>query len=528
MPCRYTKKMSFRRAKKIAKKEYPKLGEKRVKKVAGKIYHGTKGLAQMFIIFIMLAGILAVIVVSGQHINFANLIASLIQPAEMVGGCQFIRPQLGRIECEPISHVPARNTYSNVKPIRVFMCGDNENSPQCEYYFKYTKPSWYSPLACMVHYYTSTGDSNDVWLQRDDETRVVSLPVGATLTVDEMCIGGDWIYVYEDSIRYGLNVYDSGGKFRYNTNSCGLDSLSWQEKNDICTSGDFCQSVKKSDILAFDDWVNYLSDWTPVSVDVSRKIVTYNGKTSYCLVNQIYSINQFQTESSCYSYPDKVVANVDCCPDMETANSICGDDFKWHPIVVGECDASRPCPSGYDCIDNQCVRQRECMSSFECTGQGWFTPDYAASTPTVFKWACQDGQCVVIERKAVECVPPNVGCPANMVCDPNTFKCIEQRPDIILECGDGKCQSPYETYENCPADCEKPFGLGHWIALFLIAAFVSALIIGICFFLPIPFIKILYSNLWFLLIGWLILTIVLMLFFSVPLQIFAGQLVRFL
>jgi len=255
------------------------------------------------------------------------------------------------------------------------------------------------------------------------------------------------VVVRSKFIPYGLVVYDSGDKQIYNIKSCNLGDLSWVYEKDICKNG--CEKNKESDRLGFDQWVTYLSGWVYAPEDV--KVVDYQGRKVYCHIDGLYELFEFETEEGkCYKYPKSYITHVDCCPGLETSNSICGDDFSWHPIVVGECDDDNDCSSGYRCVDNECIREKECDSDFGCYGSG----KELCQDLKLTKYGCVSGECIKVKDKDVDCCPPYDGCDSGYVCDPNEgYKCVKQEgPDIV--CGDGICTKPYEDMNICPEDCD--------------------------------------------------------------------------
>lgn len=426
---------------------------------------------------------------------------------EVVDGCQFIEPDFARIECEPLSSTPIQNEYQMSSRgdwgwagyTTFDKCGDDENSNRCSWYFSANGNPSLTSLGyrfCSVAWDESTC-GNWIWLVPNPTEYVgqgeyqlsTNQPIGKIIQVWTDCgilgIGcnrDNTPKLLNKYIPYGLNVYDSGQKIRYNVQSCDLGDLSWTERNDVCTKSDgaACAKIKDSDRLGFDDWVNYLSSWTYAPIDLSNKVVTYNGQQAYCQINKVYSIGEFETASNCYSFPKTLLGSVDCCPGMETANSRCDENFQWQPIVIGECQSNSDCVSKYGddyyCnIDtHQCVRTPDCISDLQCPGQGIWTPDYSSSTPRAMRFTCQSGSCVS-DFKDVDCIPPNTGCEEGYVCDPNKgFICVRQEgPDIV--CGDGICSTPFEDVANCPADCELPEELMELIPYVVLGALSSLL-----------------------------------------------------
>lgn len=412
----------------------------------------------------ILIGIVVVVLIIAAIAVSVIIVPELAITEEKVDGCTFLRPEFGRIECEPISAKPVENVVDMDlgKGSFTLKCGDDENTPgPCKYYIRCVSGACWTKVSSSTStkHYGPFGDSGE--LSKDYRTEVMSVNLGQTITFEDIQpLLNSKIKVWEASIRYGLNVYDSGGKWRYNIESCDLGDLSWVEKSRVCirTDGKACKEIKKTDRLPFDTWVNYLSDWTPVPLDISRKIVIWQGSQAYCQVNQIYNLGEFETEAGCYKYPNSIIASVDCCPGMETANSRCSDNFKWEPIETWECQTNADCDEGYKCQNNKCILIIECVSSLECPGIGQDICTQVGNEYIVTKYGCINNKCIVGADVKVDCCPPFSGCDEGYVCDPSKgYKCIKQTgPDIV--CGDGVCSKPFENVVNCPEDCEvEPF-----------------------------------------------------------------------
>jgi len=534
---------------------------------------GIKGLSSLLWIVVALAVIL---LAGSQLIGIANLANIFRIPASIstYEGCGLIKPTFGRMACEPLQEPFTAYRIDYDKYMLTVKCGDLENSPACELWVRIPSMEWGAgkiklakdcplykgilPDQCTVwlKYRINDGewrskqliwgpnDPNlDTWFKILDKTEY---PLGTKVDI-EFWYGLVGTYglgrakgdIKETYTPYGLNVYEDGGKWRYNTQSCYIGDVHWEDRNKVCLSGD-CPytlektgqgyNVRETQTLGFNDWVNYLSGWTsaPIDPNIGYKIVNYNGQDAYCQVNAVYSLKRFETlDGSCWYYPANLIAYVDCCPGMTSANSVCGDDFKWHPLAVGECSSDQDCISKYGsdyyCQDGQCVRKQECFSALQCYGMGDWYVDYSKSEPTICRQDCIDGQCRIVECKQTECVPPNIGCPANMVCDPVTYKCVlQQGPQIV--CGDGVCSQPYETWENCPQDCKQPPGMLDSLIKFLwywLIAFILTLVgLVILAFIPVPFISAwvrrLVKNWRMLLLIAAGIALVLVVFFTVP------------
>lgn len=396
-------------------------------------------------------------------------------------GCTLVKPQFGRIECEPVSSVQTKNAeafltygedYGN-RPFYRVECGDNENSPSCDYYVRCdcnpSDPSCY-------FYYQASDNSNcrigtDNWCKQGvtggQESRFLSnKQLGTTIQIGS-CKGTiGTLYAGEVGtyfVPYGLKVYEYGGAFRYNTQSCSLSDWGFNDRTNVmvnCGGVPGCSKEYQGDYIEFDDWVNYLASWDYVVEGLdSRYIENYNGQQAYCIAGKIYSLKEMDTVGGCYAVQSSVIANEECCPGMQAGNQYCGDDFEWHTQSSGE---------------------KECYTDLQCyvsTSTGTeYIPDYSTQDLDIVKWECVSNKCVITDRKYVQCVPPNVGCPAGQVCNPNKGYICENQIGPGIACGDGVCSSPYEDIINCPQDCTNP---NEWDLEFLWIVVLAVLGAGI-------------------------------------------------
>jgi len=411
---------------------------------------------------------------------------------QTVDGCDFIMPFFGRIECEPVSHVQ-QETYDVMYKregvgwagwTAFGKCGDNENSPKCD--FKFTVNSKFTGVAKYRFCTSATESACASWY---DLTGIQDFYSGQEYNVINDAVSGVIVQVWLECglfgadcptggriatkyIPYGLNVYDSGMKVRYNTLSCDLGDLSWEDRYNVCTASDFgvtsegrqvCDRIRESDRLVFDEWVNYLTSWVYVPMDMQNKIVTYSGQQAYCQINQVYSIGSFDTDGGCYKYPANLLGYVDCCPGMTTAGSLCGDDFQWHPIEIGECSSNTDCTSSYgsdyycDMATHTCLRNVDCFSDLTCPYAGQsFCAKGTDGLYYVDTFGCVDGSCDKKTHERVDCCPPYEGCADGKICNPNNGYICEAQEGPDLVCGDDVCTAPYEDVTNCPDDCDIP------------------------------------------------------------------------
>ena len=410
------------------------------------------------------------------------LMLIIISPVSALCQTQLAVPLMGRIECEPIS---SQTQLSHPIPINglTVTCGDNENTPNCDGGLavkcsgnrlrmqvgddigttKWLYTDLISDLYTQILSFFGRGEK--IFLQCGYYSLLFGDVFGQTT--------GDAKTIYTP---YGLNIYEDGGKFLYNTQSCDITDLSLANRMNICkTVGPtgYCQQPNYyGTTLPFNTWVNYVSKWVAGISELSLQ--TYNGQKVYCQGDgNIYSLGTIELTSGCYDFPLEVIAQVDCCPNQMTSNAYCGSDFTWHPITISECSAEITCPQGYSCINNKCITQNQpCISDLDCYGNGLSTCDYTnPNYDTLVKFKCINNFCQLVNEQSVDCCPPNYGCKSGYFCDPITNTCkVQVGPDLI--CGDKVCTPPYEDYLSCPSDCIPPMLTASQTA-FLIALFIG-------------------------------------------------------
>ena len=461
------------------------------------------------IIGIVILGIVLMVALGGSLFK-----GSLLPGAETVTingkTCDFLRPQFGRIECQPlqfsekeVKKLDFHNYLGDTDVVITF--GDVENAPEGYFTVKCINSKYFD-------YQTDAAFAEGKCPINSDKkcTAIVSANLKTRFNDNKFKPGeklriiGCHSYIswksgtlYSNYIPYGLVVYDSGMKKLYNTKNCDLKSLSSATERSLCTKSDgsACEKTVSTNTLNYDDFVNYLSDWTPVPLDVSRKVVDYNGKKVYCQVDTLYDLGYFETQSGCHYYPKDVIGTVDCCPGMQSANGICGDDFKWH---------------------KQEDVQIECKSDLECMGQGQYVPDYSKDGTYISKWKCVNNKCKIVSTKEVKCIPPDIGCPAGQVCNPNKgYVCEYQQGNIPIKCGDGVCSQPYESQYSCPQDCHGSSKVIMFFKRFFFAFLTSLGIVVLAALVPFtrPF---MLGNIKRTIIIVIALTIIFALFFTAP------------
>lgn len=418
-------------------------------------------------------GVMAILVVATFSIlSLAGFSWDFSASIQTDGGCTLVRPEFGRVECEPVSN--SKTTLGQISfaaadygenPYYRVECGDNENSPACdfagicntnvaggaEFFFQTSDPDYNCAIGGSTWCHPVIQGNTLTTLTEDS-------PIGTTFQVGACRKLGIAYYpgsVSTKFVPYGLNVYEFGGAFRYNTQSCSLSDWGFADRGNVivdCGNLPGCTNEYSGDFLAYDDWVNYLAGWSYVVEGLdSRYVADYNGQDAYCIAGTIYSLKDVDTlNGACYSVQSSVIGNEDCCPGMVVGNQVCGNDFQYH---------------------NQGSGEIECYTDLNCfvpiaTGTE-YVPDYGTSDLDVVKWQCISNKCEVVDRKAVQCVPPNVGCPDGQVCNPNKGFICENQIGPGIECGDGICSPPYESAVTCPQDCSNPT-LWTWDFLWII------------------------------------------------------------
>ncbi|MHA1852933.1 MAG: hypothetical protein ACTSUF_05405 [Candidatus Heimdallarchaeaceae archaeon] len=342
---------------------------------------------------------------------------------------KFLVPVLGRIECEPYPPNTMKNNDHYVNTWTEVICGDAENTRECEIWVK-SKWSYWEIAPWAVY---SVNGKSKIFVKLDTSDvfkKLTTVPVGSKVYVSlsnsgiyETIITRDFV-VRERYQPWGLIVHDAGGKEVYSTQTCDLSALPGIYRDEILRD-EYRQR------LDYGDWVNYVAHWAQGPADLN--LYQKDGSYVYCqLGGSIYEVEVLDVVDGCYFYPGSFIGKEDCCPGQKTASAYCGDDFKWH---------SKGEPS--------------CFTVLECPGMGDWIPDYKTPEYDVVRYDCQEGNCIIVERKVTECTPPDIGCPEGYLCDARQgYKCVPQiGPNIT--CGDGVCSIPYEDAQNCPEDCKE-------------------------------------------------------------------------
>ena len=455
-----------------------------------------KGIAPIFAILL----VLAIVFTIGTGYQ---PVADFFGGDDTIDGCLTAEPTYGRMECEPIAGTLKSETSISANDMRgwntlnIITCGDTENSPSCgEFYVTCNSNKFIFQASEVPSCQIGGADWCEVDVNNGAPTTITSsMTLGEKIKMGgcfnrpaysgALCIGCSWESgkAYESFIPYGLNKYDSNGlKTQLSATSCDID-----KEDDVithCGGDDDCQKAFSGTTrLDWNAWVNYVDGYDEL-LDIDERLVTYLGSPAYCTSvsggAELYSFTEVTTQGgTCYILPDNKIKSVDCCPGSETANAICEDDFQWHAKIITP-DPLEPCPDGYTRVGDDCVRDAECLVSFDCTGYGQYVRDYSEPIPTVVKYGCVSGECVLQDKKAVECTPPNYGCASGYVCDPATFKC-ELQEGLEIICGDGICMKPYEDSFYCPQDCgeESERTLGMYFSIIARAVILALIITSI-------------------------------------------------
>lgn len=257
----------------------------------------------------------------------------------------------------------------------------------------------------------------------------------------------------------------------------------------------------------------------------------YNGQQVICekkgdTTAALYRIEEIQTKAAgCYSYPGTKIKDVQCCPNDQFNNQVCGTDFIYHTTGGG--------------IDTGCCIGGLC-TSFNCPGEGGFDYDSCTDPPcTVYSYNCDKstGACVKSASKTINCYDDG-DCPPDLFCDRGTNTCVDKIVPVtctqaghecctpgmfasnvgLKECPEGQTCSNGECLKNdeeCNIWCQimASFTL---IIMGLIVGFIITLALG--FFVIKP---IFGSPVMFLLV-WLAISAALIMVFSIPLGMVAG------
>ena len=273
-------------------------------------------------------------------------------------------------------------------------------------------------------------------------------------------------WTYDD---YALFVYESGAKGRMSTGNCRVGLANQASQDGTLSAKDRTSNTIEAgtsyleggtnpqeatgttglgnplpsstwDTLYWDDWVNYIAHWAQGPAQIGSgydQTPTYQGRKVFCGITYngaaLYEVEEIDTSGGCMLYPGSFIISKPCCPGMQTANQYCGDDFQWH-------EGCNPC-----------------FSDMECFGGGNWRCEIPLTNKKAVQYKCISGCCQQINQKNVDCCPPDIGCSDGYVCDPQTFKCIPEDPNVV--CGDGICSQPERIakpgdFYYCPEDCQ--------------------------------------------------------------------------
>lgn len=481
-----------------------------------------KGIANILMFVLLAAAAIGIVAVSGE-----NLIgrASMFFPIGSVdvGECQakegdMVIPLVGYYNCEKIG--TGRRFIHEVMWGTV-TCGDDEYTEQCV--FKFSNPAsatWFVfDVPTRLRYcidYMSTPSTNCKTVEvdpgsTDADLKEVTIQTGQSIYFEYQVkpLFQDWVRTEDTDVRieveeiwdkFGLVYYSpqTGRTYPpYNSRGCYVTS-----DMRLCVSDDGgkCQEGiwdGTGAIAPFESVNVFTGDF--VDSPFSYSIVKYQGSDAYCAgTGKIYSFNTLETsDGRCYKYPASEIHDFGtCCPDQTGfGGKYCNDDFKWITPDAGTCV--------------------ECITDFQCEGQGSWITDFSDSTrKTMFRESCIDG-CCEAETKKSECAS-NYACPTDQVCviEPNTGEgeCMTQEATVDLP-------ERMVTGEESGDFRSDPLGA---ILNFLVVWLVGSVVAGVLLFtgaliLPVPFLKtVVFRNFPYLMVASLGLGALLAFVFAVP------------
>lgn len=468
---------------------------------------------------------------------------------ETVNSCPFVQPFFGRTECQiikdPSTVIVNKNQWDNIRndlfgaEWRLFdICGDKENSPECQPTFlAHLVPgsSTDSGLYNLKYRICTDFDENkcNPWIDAPgsgtaqgitpnlpysfpiqlQKNQIIQVSVSSRFGVNPSSVNFDYISKFK---AYGLVVYDNGAKSLYNVTSCNVQAIQTKDYGNICvsslstgflgTGGDVCaKTLKQSTVLDYNDFVNYVSTYVYAPTDINNKVITYKGQQVYLQAVSgginAYKIEKLETKSNCYSVPTSKIntgGDIQCVPGQTTANAICvqdGDRTYFKVQSTGACSNNNDCTalgSGYSCVNSRCViSDLTCFSDIQCPGQGSFTPD-TSQVKTVDKWACQSNVCKVIATKKVECASSS-DCGTG-ICDLSSFTCKTQEG--------GATPAPKQNGLDLLAI------LGNLFGAFILSVIIVVVLFALSFFVPpLRILSPIFSNMKFVVVAIFILTI---------------------
>jgi len=210
--------------------------------------------------------------------------------------------------------------------------------------------------------------------------------------------GGTLTYNAE---KYGLNLYSTTGGFRTICyTGCDLNCPT-QSIRDVMVE-------TSATTLNFYESTNYIEFWDePAYVgEQFGGTIWDSSKQEFCFGGYIYSAGTITTETGkTYLYPATYTGHKACCNgariDITNGYKIC-ENNNWR--TVAETDTLA------------------CTSSVECPGQGLYGGQLINGQTYKVSYSCSSGKCVQNTPVKVVCIPPNIGCAQDQVCQ--DFKCV--------------------------------------------------------------------------------------------------------
>lgn len=215
----------------------------------------------------------------------------------------------------------------------------------------------------------------------------------ATLFQWKISDGGVLSYSAE---KYGLNLYSTTGGFRtVCQSSCNLNCPDIGVRKIIV-------DTPQND-LGFYQSTNYIEFWEDVKNSGEQFGGTiYNIKTNqFCFGGFIYNTGVIKTETGdSFTYPKDYVRKQDCCngatATITNGQKIC-EEGVWREIKNDE--------------------NIQCTSSIECPAQGIYFGQHSNQQNYKARYECKNNICVQSALQNVQCIPPNIGCAVDQVCE---------------------------------------------------------------------------------------------------------------
>jgi hypothetical protein len=289
---------------------------------------------------------------------------------------------------------------------------------------------------------------------------VTTISHGQYIDVSKKWVSRTWNRCYTPySLWLESNLGSSGwvSKSKYSCNLFDymLSAQAYCIKSSLASDlgGSSCDADKlyKSTTLDFDQNTNFLEGWISAPYEMNIKDHPIYGKVYCASDGMLYDLGTIETKTGCYAYPKTYLGKVDCCPGQILGATTCGSDFHWKTVVT-----------------------TECISDYQCTGQGAWAVDYSdVNRRTAIKFACVSGKCTPQTKQTI--CTTNEACATGLICmlDKNT--------------GNGECVSsgqvsvsprtPTVTLPNNSAS------LMDWLLSLITSFIIAGILIGAAMFL---------------------------------------------